>query len=92
MPNARSKRQGDWQLQEAKAHLSELVNRATDEGPQVITRRGLREAVVLSFEAYSRLTSKRESLVDMLLRSPLRGSGLVVERDADLGREVELEP
>ena len=92
MPNARAKRKGDWQLQDAKAHLSELVDRAAEEGPQVITRRGRKEAVVISFEAYSRLTSQRESLVDMLLRSPLRGSGLVVDRDDDRGREIDFEP
>ncbi len=29
-----------WQVQEAKSRLSELMDRALDEGPQVITRHG----------------------------------------------------
>jgi prevent-host-death family protein len=37
-----------WQLQEAKARLSELVRRAVDEGPQHVSIRGEPAAVVLS--------------------------------------------
>ena len=29
----------DWQLREAKAKLNELVQKATEEGPQTVTRR-----------------------------------------------------
>jgi prevent-host-death family protein len=36
-----------WQVQEAKQRFSELVQRALDEGPQVVTRRG-KEAVLWS--------------------------------------------
>jgi prevent-host-death family protein len=35
-----------WQLQEAKARFSELFQKALDQGPQRVTRRG-RESVVL---------------------------------------------
>ena len=93
MARARTtKRKEAWQLQEAKAHLSEVVDRAANEGPQVITRHGKKEAVVVAFETYTRLVAREVPLVDMLLRSPLRGSGLVIERDRDMGRDVELEP
>ena len=37
-----------WQLQEAKARLSELVKSAEHEGPQEITVHGRPAAVVLS--------------------------------------------
>ena len=37
-----------WQLQEAKNRLSEVVDEALKEGPQVITRRGVETAIVLS--------------------------------------------
>ena len=30
----------EWQLQEAKAKFSELVQKAIDDGPQTVTRRG----------------------------------------------------
>ena len=40
-----------WQLQEAKAKFSELVQKAIDEGPQTVTRHGKDAVVVLSAEA-----------------------------------------
>ena len=36
-----------WQLQEAKAKFSELVDKAEKEGAQVITRRGVETAVIV---------------------------------------------
>ena len=35
----------EWQLQEAKAKFSELVQKAIDDGPQTVTRRGQPVAV-----------------------------------------------
>ncbi len=46
-----------WQLQEAKQKFSELVRRALDEGPQIVTRHG--ESV------------KHERAVFELVRQPL---------------------
>ena len=37
-----------WQIQEAKAHLSELVRETEHAGPQAITWHGREVAVVLS--------------------------------------------
>ena len=56
-----------WQLQEAKARLSELVRRAVDEGPQHVSIRGEPAAVVLSEQEYRQLTSQRPSIVDHIL-------------------------
>jgi len=41
-----------WQLQTAKARLSEVLRRAREEGPQTITVRGKDQFVVLTREAY----------------------------------------
>ncbi len=79
-----------WQLQHAKNRLSEVVDRATDEGPQVITRRGVDTAVVLSIRDYRRLSKPEQSLVDFLRTSPLAEVQLDLERDPDPGRDVEL--
>ena len=38
----------NWQLQEAKARLSELINLAESEGPQQITKHGEPAVVVMS--------------------------------------------
>ena len=80
-----------WQLQEAKNKLSELIDRALSEGPQVITRRGAKVAVVMAFAGYQKLTSPHQRLGDFLMASPLRKSGLVMERDGRTGlREIAL--
>ena len=63
-----------WQLQEAKNRLSEVVRKATDEGPQVVTLRGDDAVVVIAADEYARLTRKPNgTLVDFFRKSPLRG-------------------
>jgi prevent-host-death family protein len=79
-----------WQLQEAKNKLSQVVQDAQKSGPQVITVHGKEAVVVLSVEQYRQLIQKKESLADFFLRSPLHGSDLAIERDQDLGRDIEL--
>ena len=83
----------DWQLQEAKNRFSEVVQRARREGPQVVTLRGERTAVVLSAEDYDRLVAARPSLVDHLLAGPAWDDefvGAVNARDKRPSRDVEL--
>ena len=80
-----------WQLQEAKNKLSELIDRALSEGPQVITRHGVRVVVVIPYAGYEKLTAPSQRLGDFLLASPLRGSGLTIERDRSTElREIDL--
>jgi prevent-host-death family protein len=80
-----------WQLQEAKNRLSEVVRKAADEGPQVITLRGEDAVVVIAVEEYGRLTRKpRGTLVDFLRASPLAAVALDPTRSRDPGRRVEL--
>ena len=79
-----------WQMQEAKARLSEVVKRAELEGPQDITLHGRSVAVLLSRAAFERLSGLRASVVEFMQASPLVGlDELVFERDASLTREVE---
>ncbi len=81
-----------WQLQEAKAKFSELVKLATNEGPQVVTCRGVETAVVLSMADYQRLEAAKPSFVDHLLAMPRLDDGLISifeERSTDTGREIE---
>ena len=78
-----------WQIQEAKQKFSELVQRAIDEGPQVVTRRGETVAVVISAEEYHHLTGNKPSLAEFLLSGP-DFSQLDLTRDSSLPREVSL--
>ena len=80
-----------WQMQEAKARLSEVIKDAEREGPQEITLHGKPVAVVLSREQYARLTGTGESLAAFMRRSPLHGVEEVsLERDKSPTRKVEL--
>ncbi len=49
----------NWHLQDAKNNFSKVVQRARSEGPQTVTLRGERAAVVLSVEDYDRLSERR---------------------------------
>lgn len=80
----------EWSVAEAKAQLSELLQRVETAGPQVITRRGRGVAVVVSVEEWHRKTSRTGSLAEFFARSPLPGSGLEVTRDGGGFREVSL--
>ena len=80
-----------WQMQEAKARLSEVVKLAESEGPQDITLHGRSVAVVLSRAAFERLSGNEYSLVEFMRQSPLYGlEEFEFERDRSATREVAL--
>ena len=80
-----------WQIQEAKARLSEVVRLAESEGPQDITLHGQSVAVLLSRRAYERLSGNGRTLVEFMRQSPFYGlEDIEFERDQSTTREVEL--
>ncbi|ODT74393.1 MAG: prevent-host-death protein [Pelagibacterium sp. SCN 64-44] len=60
----------DWHLQDAKNQFSKVVQKARTEGPQTVTLRGARAAVILSAEDYDALTGDRPNIVEDLLTGP----------------------
>lgn len=80
----------EWQLQEAKNRLSQVVDQALHDGPQTITLRGNPSAVLISFNEYKQLTRPRTSLAQFFRHSPLCEIDLDLSRSPDLPREVEL--
>lgn len=66
----------EWPLQDAKNQFSKVVQRARSEGPQIVTLRGERAAVVLSARDYDALRAGRPSVVDDLLAGPAWDDGL----------------
>ena len=81
----------EWQMQEAKARLSEVVKCAENQGPQYITHHGQSVAVVVSQAMYSRLTCNEQGLEALMQASPLFGADdLVFERDTSPTRDVPL--
>lgn len=82
-----------WQLQTAKARFSELFRRAREEGPQIVTRQGKEQVVVLPMEQFERLTKRArqpETLSEFFANSPLAGACLDMRRSKDPGREIRL--
>ena len=78
-----------WQVQEAKARFSELVRDAAESGPQTITVRGRRAAVVLSADDYDGLKRPQPSVAEFLRASARVGVELDIERDKSLPRDID---
>jgi prevent-host-death family protein len=80
-----------WQLQEAKAMLSEVVKSAGREA-QIITVRGEEKAVVLSMDEYRKLTrAQKPTLFELFQSSPLLGMELELpERRIEPMRDINL--
>lgn len=79
-----------WQLQEAKARLSEVIKQASIDGPQTITMRGVPTAVIISSDEYERLTHPKGSFVEFMRKSPLYGVELDLKRQQSLPRETDI--
>ena len=78
----------EWQLQQAKAKFSELVQKAVDEGPQTVTRHGKPTVVVLSAEQFDLMKKRQIDLKDLLpLLAP---DELDLERKRDRPRRTDL--
>lgn len=57
-----------WQVQDAKARFSALLEASLRDGPQIITRRGVETAVLAPIEEWRRLENQaRPSLKELLL-------------------------
>jgi prevent-host-death family protein len=84
-----------WQVQDAKARLSELIEKARTEGPQTITRHGNDAAVVISMEEYRRLGGEsagreKKTLVEFLLtEGPVLPDDFNIDRNPDTGRDFK---
>ena len=78
-----------WQLQEAKNKFSEVVEEALRHGPQVITRRGVETAIVLSYAEYRKLALNQKKLSDFFRESPLAEADLDLTRDTS-GRRTDV--
>ena len=76
-----------WSVADAKARLSDLLDHAINDCPQVITRRGRQVAVVVSIEEWRRKSNRSGSLADFLAASPLRDSDLDIERADGTSRD-----
>ena len=59
-----------WPVQDAKARFSELLDASLRDGPQVVTRRGVEEAVLVPIKEWRLLTQSARPTLKQLLLSP----------------------
>ena len=80
----------NWTLAKAKDHLSEVVRRAVDDGPQTISVRGEDTAVIISKTDFEQLQAPGapSTLKDLL--GSMNWDGVDLERDETPARDVEL--
>ncbi|MES2272670.1 MAG: type II toxin-antitoxin system prevent-host-death family antitoxin [Chlamydiota bacterium] len=86
----RQRRHKTWQLQEAKARFSQLVNEVIEDGYHTITKNGHPVVVIISHEEFVKFKTPKNTLGEFLSESPFSTFDLDLERDKDLGREIDL--
>ncbi len=74
-----------WQVQDAKARFSEFLEASLSDGPQIVTKRGVETAVLVSIEEWRKLEGKdkgegKPSLKDWLLAPEPRTEALTPPR------------
>jgi prevent-host-death family protein len=83
-----------WPVQDAKAKFAEIVRRATSEGPQILTHRGVETAAVVSMDDLRRIQDIQVPVKDILLQGPILDDDIVDainERSRDTGRDIDLD-
>ena len=59
-----------WQVQDAKARFSAMLERTLSEGPQIVTKRGVETAVLVPIEQWRRLERMASPDLKQLLLVP----------------------
>ena len=78
-----------WQVQEAKAKFSEFLTASVEEGPQIVTKRGVETAVLVDIDEWRGLQRRRvRSLKEWLLAPEARTDELVPPRVAFPLRDI----
>lgn len=79
-----------WQIQEAKAKFSQLVQEANARGHQIITKQGEPIAVIISKAEYDKITHPKNSLLSFFKEAPFPEFDLDIQRSKELPRELDL--
>jgi antitoxin Phd len=80
-----------WPVQDAKARFSELLEASLSIGPQLVTRRGVEAAVLVSVAEWKRLKlEKGQPTLKELLLSPAPRARLKIPKRGSLRRRKPL--
>ncbi|MDE0081758.1 MAG: type II toxin-antitoxin system Phd/YefM family antitoxin [Gammaproteobacteria bacterium] len=70
-----------WQVQDAKARFSKLLETSVAEGPQIVTKRGVETAVLVAIDDWRRMERRaRPELKELLLAPEARTDTLTPPR------------
>jgi antitoxin Phd len=70
-----------WQVYDAKARFREFLDTALKDGPQVVARRGVEIAVLVSIDEWKRLNSESRPNIKSILLDPKGPYDLFVPHD-----------
>jgi len=79
-----------WQIKDARANFSTLVDKAISDGPQIVTRNGKKVVVVVAADEWVRREHGRGDLAEFFANSPLREAEIEIDRTRDYPRELKL--
>ncbi len=79
-----------WQLQDAKAQFSEVVQRALDGKPQCVTKHGRDAVLVIAYDTLVDAVRPKQNLFDFFQSSPLVAVDLDLDRLPGDVREIDL--
>jgi prevent-host-death family protein len=79
-----------WQVQEAKARFSEMLETSLSEGPQVVTKRGVETAVLVPIEQWRRMESMAKPELKELLLAPEARTDTLTPLRTDLRRRAAI--
>ena len=79
-----------WAIQDAKARFSEFLKACVENGPQLVTKRGMDAAVLVPIDVWQRLQQNaKPSLKSLLLSDTARGDFIIPERGKARRRAVQ---
>ncbi len=78
-----------WHIQDAKARFSEFLNSCVNDGPQLVTKRGVETAVLVPIDTWKKMQKMaKPSLKELLLSSEGRGELALPKRGSANRRPI----
>jgi prevent-host-death family protein len=88
-PRRKAPSKAHWSIADAKARLSELVEK-TRSGAQTITRNGKPVAVVVGVDEWARKNRRKGTLVEFFQSAPEGFADLDFRRSREVARDAQL--
>ena len=88
--SSHTRKHKSWQIQEAKAKFSQLINETVSSGYQTITRNGEPVAYIVSKKEFDRCLKPQKSLLEVFDQCPYPEVDIDVERSKESIREIDL--